>query len=214
MSSLLNQVERPYRKSGGIEHHHHQQHHQHKHHHHHQITTNIVTTTTSTEPRRQQTQTKRESVLSSLLLSNKNDVALKKWTSELETEARKSTERRSLPSEPFANRQFVDYNRPSTVKTTIDDDQHRSCRRRPAQEQAIAEMRQRLFSAVSSHLSSIVISPLRLAELRLELVQTIRMNEADSVEQFVLEIFDFFSAKFFFKLLDSVKIEWSYRLKS
>lgn len=76
-------------------------------------------------------------------------------------------------------------------------------------------MRHRLLSLVNANLSALLISPLKLADLRLALVERLRMSEFDSVEQFVVDLFDFFAARFFFKLLDdAVLIEWSYRLKS
>lgn len=146
--------------------------------------------------------------MSSLLLNTKNDVALKKWMSELESEVAKS-ERRSLPLE-FNNRDFVAATstcyKPPTCSTRPS--------RRNEHDLAIQEMRSRLYAFVHLRLTSLLSSPLKLADFRLALVYRLRSTENDSVEQFVLAMFDFFSVNCFGNLLAEVKIEWSYRLKS
>lgn len=182
--------------------------------------------------------------LSSLLLNTKNDVALQKWLAELQTEALSGgAERRSLPLE-LKNRQFVESTSSSSASTAVvavaraatttttttnsttsssgrpvrsSRSRHGSSSEQQQQNAAaIAEMRCRLLALVDSHLTSLLISPLKLADFRLALVDRLRSTENDSVEQFVLTMYEFFSATLFFKLLSSsaVKIEWSYRLKS
>lgn len=215
-------VETPYRKS--VIHHHH---------HHHQTrsptsdrpsSTTAASTTTSIPKRNPLTQLEQNQhqpqpafffrqALASLLINTKNDVALKKWMSELERETM-PCERRSLPLE-LKNRNFVpndtttlpSYKPPVPIST-------RPSRRNDQDLAAVVEMRSRLFALVDSHLTSMILSPLKLADFRLALVDRLRATENDAIEQFVLTVFEFFSANFFFKLLGSVKIEWSYRLKS
>lgn len=78
----------------------------------------------------------------------------------------------------------------------------------------VLRLRNTLFSFVNTSLKNLIISPVKLGSFRLNLVQILERNEVNSVEQFVLDVFNYFSETLFYKLLESVKIEWSYRLRS
>lgn len=152
-----------------------------------------------------------------LFTNGNNDLSMRKWLSELKSEET----RRSLPTK-LSNKEFVEKRekpdevsykpslppQPTTAATTT------NFRKETPSSNLVQSMRTRLFTLSNDSLRNIIISPLKLSDLRNLLAITVRSTLNDSVEQFVLESFAFFSTHLFFKLINEVKIEWSYRLKS
>lgn len=135
-----------------------------------------------------------------------SDLALINWIRDLKSDS-KNSQRRSLP----LNLEEL------VPEYTMSEDEDQVYKSRPNErclDENVLALRNTLFSFVNTSLKNLIISPLKLANLRRNLVYLLKKNELNSVEQFVLEIFEFFSENLFFKLLQSVKIEWSYRLRS
>ena len=81
----------------------------------------------------------------------------------------------------------------------------------------IKNLRNKLYSFLLDNLETIIKSDEILTEFRDCFIQFLRkheQNESFNVEQFAQEAFEFFNGRLFCKLLSSVNIEWSHRLKS
>ncbi len=85
-------------------------------------------------------------------------------------------------------------------------------------EETIRVVREKLFSLLMTNLETVVKSEAKLKEFRDYFVYLLRKYEqralVNNVESFVQEAFQFFNNRLFCKLLSSVNIEWSNRLKS
>lgn len=150
-------------------------------------------------------------------LRNGNDLSIKNWINTLrDDKTGAGGGRKSLPS-TLSNRDFA-VSSLSADEDDHDEDEFKTdeCYKLNGncQDERIIELRRQLFSSVNLALRTTILSPLRLNNFRESLIVKLRDNLNDSIEQFVLEMFDFFSINLFMRLLESVKVEWSYRLKS
>jgi hypothetical protein len=81
-------------------------------------------------------------------------------------------------------------------------------------DQNVIRLRGILFSLANTFLSDLMIATEKLKKFRQSFIELVKDLTDDKIETFVQLIFDFLNETLFFKLLDSVKVEWSYRLKS
>jgi hypothetical protein len=81
-------------------------------------------------------------------------------------------------------------------------------------DQNVLRLRSILLTLTNTFLNDLMMAADKLKRFRQNLIELVKDLMDDKLETFVQLMFDFLNENLFFKLLDSVKVEWSYRLKS
>jgi hypothetical protein len=78
----------------------------------------------------------------------------------------------------------------------------------------ILRMRNTLFNLINTILKNTIISPLKLSKFRETMIDKLNQIKHRPLEDFTIEMFQFFNQHVFLGLLESVKVEWSDRFRT
>ena len=78
----------------------------------------------------------------------------------------------------------------------------------------VLKLRKTLYTFANETLKNLIVSPMDLSRFREEMNMLTMSDIEMSIENFTQNMFVFFNERFFFNILESVKINWSKRFKS